>query len=101
MKKRHYALAASVSALLCAGSFAGTEYQQTSATSPVVCGVGWYFGLEGGGNIYQDFGDARFEEFNGNQIKFDTNDHIGFFSGIKFGYIFGTGTWRFGIEEDW
>ena len=88
-------------ALLTASSFAG-EYTAVTHTPPSSeCGVGWYVGFGGGANVYQDYGDPADIVVNGTTFQVDTNDHIGGFGGIKFGYVFGNGTWRFALEEDW
>src|SRR6478672_4607524 len=101
MKKSYFALVAALSVLLAVPVFAGEYTQTTTQAPPSACGTGWYFGLGGGVNLYQDFGDQRNVSVNGTQFELDTNDHVGGFGGIKFGYVFGTGTWRFGLEEDW
>jgi len=64
--------------------------------------LGWYFGLDGGANVYQDFGGEReLGVIDSNKFTADTNHHVGGFGGIKFGYVFGPGPIRFGLEEDY
>src|ERR1051325_4225530 len=91
-----------VIAILCASFctlFAGpaVEYKHPEPTS---CGTGWYLGLQGGANVFQDFGDDRERNARGTQVTVGVNDHIGGFGGIKVGYVFGDSDWRFGLEED-
>jgi opacity protein-like surface antigen len=94
-------LLAILNGFVIASSFAGPPEFRQEVAPPPACGTGWYFGLDGGVNVYQDFGDARSFDVGGTEVRIDTNDHIGGFGGIKFGYVFGSGTWRFGLEEDW
>jgi len=102
MKKTHVTLIAALSLVWSLPAFAGETYTQTTTTPPAGdCGVGWYFGFGGGINFYQDFGDRREEIVNGALVGLDTNDHIGGFGGVKFGYVFGNGSVRFALEEDW
>ena len=80
----------------------GADYKQVAATphTTAACGTGWYLGLQGGANVYQDFGGDREQTVNGVPVTVGVNDHIGGYGGIKLGYIFGEGEWRFGLEED-
>ena len=66
-----------------------------------IYGQGWYFGIDLGANIYQDRGDTRtFADGLGNTLTIDPTNDTGFFGGVKFGYVFGTGSVRFALEED-
>lgn len=80
-------------------SFAGDNTQVTQP--PPICGTGWYFGLGGGANVHQDYGDSKDRTINGDLFHLDTDNKVGGFGGIKFGYVFGSGAWRWGLEEDW
>ena len=74
-----------------------------SAPSPPVelFGTGWYGAIHLGANIYQDRGDVRFfSNALGDTLTIDPNNDTGFFGGIKIGYVFGTGSVRFALEED-
>ena len=83
-------------------AFAGPVEYKAPAPPPSSCGTGWYFGIGGGVNVFQDFGGERdLGTLNGSILTANTDDHLGGFGGIKFGYTFGQGTWRFGLEEDW
>lgn len=68
---------------------------------PEIYGAGWYGAIELGGNIWQDNGDTRtFTDVNGDSLVIEPNDDTGFFGGVKIGYVFGTGSVRFALEED-
>jgi opacity protein-like surface antigen len=98
--KRIYFTLIILNAFLGASAFAGDDFKQVAPAPPPVCGTGWYFALDGGANVYQDFGGDKHIGINGNDVAFGTHDHIGGFGGIKLGYVFGQGTWRWGLEED-
>ena len=74
-------------------------------------GLGFYGAIDMGANIYQDRGGTR--TFNGDNRINDPTDRdfqatlevnpkndVGFFGGIKLGYVFGTGVVRPTIEGD-
>ena len=68
---------------------------------PEIYGTGWYFGIDLGANIYQDRGDNRnFTDLNGDTLFLSPTNDTGFFGGVKLGYVFGTGSVRFALEED-
>src|SRR4029450_3792132 len=77
---------------------------------PELYGVGFYGAIDMGANVYQDRGGDR--TFTGERFR-DPNDpdfgltlevspknDVGFFGGIKLGYVFGTGVFRPTIEGD-
>ncbi|WP_086151584.1 outer membrane protein [Cellulosimicrobium sp. KWT-B] len=98
---RTYFVLTMTSVLLCVSAFGGSpEYKQVAPAPPPVCGVGWYFALDGGANLYQDFGGDRHLLIGGNDLTVGVKDHIGGFGGIKLGYVFGQGTIRWALEED-
>jgi opacity protein-like surface antigen len=101
MKQKYIALII-LSTLLCASAFAGgADYKQVvPSPAPPLCGVGWYFALDGGANVYQDFGGDKHFNVNGNDVVLGADNHVGGFGGIKLGYVFGQGTFRWGLEED-
>jgi len=103
MKKLYSALAL-VSSVLCVSSLAGPpDYKQVApAPPPPLWGLGWYFGLDGGANVYQDLGgEHQLGVLNGNTFTAEANHHVGGFGGVKFGYVFGQGPARWGLEEDY
>ena len=66
-----------------------------------VYGTGWYGAIELGANVWQDRGGLRsFSDVNGDTLTIDPNNDTGFFGGVKLGYVFGTGGFRFALEED-
>ena len=97
--KRNIALTI-LSGFLCASAMAGPP-PVVQAPAPSACGTGWYFGLQGGANVYQDFGSDENFTLGGVPLSVGVNNEIGGYGGIKFGYVFGTSEWRFALEEDW
>ena len=92
---------------------AGTEvYKQVAPPPPPpMYGLGFYGAIDMGANIYQDRGGTR--TFTGDNRINDITDRdfdatlevnpkndVGFFGGIKLGYVFGTGVVRPTIEGD-
>ena len=70
-------------------------------------GVGFYGAIDMGANVYQDRGgDRTFTQSDPNLLGFgDTleisrKNDVGFFGGIKLGYVFGTGVVRPTVEGD-
>ena len=98
--KRIYLVLAILGTLLSIPAFAGPPAPVVPVQSNA-CGTGWYFGLQGGANVAQDYGDDRSILFNGSTISLGNNDQVGGYGGIKFGYVFGQSDWRFALEEDW
>ena len=103
--KRLYCALSILNAAMLTSTLGGTPDYKQVAPAPAPqqpCGMGWYFGLDGGANVYQDFGGEReLGVIDGNKFTADTNHHVGGFGGIKFGYVFGPGPIRFGLEEDY
>jgi opacity protein-like surface antigen len=97
-----------LTALVAPSLRAGTEtYKQVAPPPPPLYGVGFYGAIDMGANVYQNRGgDQTFTQDNPNRIGFgDTLDvspknDVGFFGGIKLGYVFGTGVVRPTIEGD-
>src|SRR5262245_13917478 len=92
--KKFYSTLTIASSLLCLSSYAGNpDAKQVVSPPPTpVCGTGWYFGLDGGANVYQDLnGEHDFGVIDGNTVTSRTNHHVGGYGGIKFGYTFGQG----------
>ena len=82
-------------------------YKQVAQPSPELYGTGFYGAIDMGANVYQDRGGNRtFTQDNSNLLGFgDTleispKNDVGFFGGIKLGYVFGTGVVRPTAEGD-
>src|SRR5256714_10215676 len=97
------------SALLGSSLLAGPpDYKQAApAPPPPLYGVGFYGAIDMGANVYQNRGENRtFTQDNPNLLGFgdtltiDPKNDVGFFGGIKLGYVFGTGVVRPTIEGD-
>src|SRR6476619_4960000 len=89
--------------------FAGPpDYKQAAPPPPPPnYGVGFYGAIDAGANVYQDRGGTRtFTQDNPNLLGFgdtlqvDPKNDVGFFGGIKLGYVFGTGVVRPTVEGD-
>jgi opacity protein-like surface antigen len=104
--KRHILLTVASTAVLTAVSLAGeTTVSTGKSTVPPpaphpVYGTGFYAGIDGGINAYQDFGGTRRFSFDGNDVAVRPHQRIGGWGGLKLGYVFGTGTVRPAIEAD-
>ena len=113
MKKLSLLSAAVLIGLLAAPLQAGTEvYKQVAPPPPApeLYGLGFYGAIDAGANVYQNRGGDR--TFSGENIRdrFDPDfddtltvspkNDVGFFGGIKLGYVFGTGVFRPTIEGD-
>lgn len=73
--------------------------QQTA--TPEIFGTGFYMALDMGANVYQDRGGSRtFTNEFGDTLVIDPKNDVGFFGGIKAGWVFGTGVFRPAIEAD-
>src|SRR5882757_9064539 len=87
---------------------AGTEvYKQVAPPPPPMYGLGFYGAIDAGANVYQNRGDTRtFTQDNpnlpgfGDNLTVDPKNDVGFFGGIKLGYVFGTGVVRPTVEGD-
>ena len=91
-----------------ASSQAGPEvYKQVAPPPPPLYGLGFYGAIDAGANIFQDRGDDRVftdriagtEDF-GDTLTVNPKNDVGFFGGIKLGYVFGTGLVRPTVEGD-
>ena len=82
-----------------AGETMQTEYR--SQPPPEIFGTGFYGAVDIGGNVYQDRGGDRvFTNEFGDTLAISPKNDVGFFGGIKAGYVFGTGVFRPTIEGD-
>src|SRR5436189_4947803 len=113
MKKLSLLSTAILIGLLAAPLQAGTEvYKQVAPPPPApeLYGLGFYGAIDAGANVYQNRGGDR--TFSGENIRdrFDPDfddtlaispkNDVGFFGGIKLGYVFGTGVFRPTVEGD-
>jgi len=83
------------------------EYKQVAPPPPPLYGVGFYGGLDMGANLYQNRGEDRTftndnlnDPFFGSTLEVNPKNDVGFFGGLKAGYVFGTGIIRPTIEGD-
>ena len=87
---------------------AGTEvYKQVAPPPPPMYGLGFYGAIDAGANVYQNRGDTRtFSDNNpnspffGDSLEVNPKNDVGFFGGVKLGYVFGTGVVRPTVEGD-
>jgi opacity protein-like surface antigen len=107
--KKSYALTTLLVGLLTIPLQAGQEvYKQVAPPPPPpMYGLGFYGAIDMGANVYQDRGGTRtFTQDNPDRIGFgDTlevnpKNDVGFYGGIKLGYVFGTGVVRPTVEGD-
>jgi opacity protein-like surface antigen len=97
-----------LTALVAASLQAGTEtYKQVAPPPPPMYGLGFYGAIDMGANVYQNRGGNRtFTQDNpdligfGDTLTVDPKNDVGFFGGIKLGYVFGSGVVRPTIEGD-
>src|SRR5437773_6478476 len=89
-----------VTASLQAGE--AVAYKQVAPPPPPeLYGLGFYGAIDAGANVYQDRGGTKvFENEFGDTLEVDPKNDVGFFGGIKLGYVFGTGVFRPTIEGD-
>jgi opacity protein-like surface antigen len=88
-------------------------YKQVAPPPPPMYGLGFYGAIDMGANVYQNRGGNRTFSVDNDGDRFDNNpeffgstldvnpkNDVGFFGGIKLGYVFGTGVVRPTIEGD-
>jgi opacity protein-like surface antigen len=76
-------------------------YKQVAPPPPELYGTGFYGAIDMGANIFQDRGETRtFTGEFGDTLTVDPKNDVGFFGGIKLGYVFPTGVVRPTIEGD-
>jgi len=83
------------------------EYKQVAPPPPPLYGVGFYGAIDMGANIYQNRGgNETFTQDNpnlpgfGDTLTFNPKNDVGFFGGIKLGYVFLKGVVRPTLEGD-
>jgi opacity protein-like surface antigen len=87
---------------------AGEEvYKQVAPPPPPLWGTGFYGAIDMGANIYQNRGDTRTftddnpnSPFFGDSLTVDPKNDVGFFGGLKLGYVFLKGVVRPTFEGD-
>jgi opacity protein-like surface antigen len=107
MKKLLFSTVA-LTGLLAASLQAGQEvYKQVAPPPPPMYGLGFYGAIDAGANVFQNRGDDRtFTQDNpnlpgfGDNLEVNPKNDVGFFGGIKLGYVFGTGVVRPTVEGD-
>jgi len=109
MKKFSILSAAVLIGLLAAPLQAGTEtYKQVAPPPPPpMYGLGFYGAIDMGANVYQNRGGNRTftddnpnSPFFGDSLDVNPKNDVGFFGGIKLGYVWGTGVVRPTFEGD-
>src|SRR2546429_1378264 len=108
--KKSLLLTAIVVGFLTASLQAGepVAYKQVAPPPPPeLYGLGFYGAIDMGANLYQNRGgDRTFTQddpdrpFFGYSLEVDPKNDVGFFGGIKLGYVFGTGVVRPTLEGD-
>src|SRR5437867_5753208 len=110
LMKKSLLLTAIVVGFLTASLQAGpaVEYKQVAPPPPPeLYGLGFYGAIDMGANVYQNRGGDRTftddrvgtEDF-GDTLTVTPKNDVGFFGGIKLGYVFGTGVFRPTLEGD-
>ncbi len=79
--------------------------KEVAPIPPPLYGTGFYGAIDMGANVYQDRGGTRtfterFDDFTVDTLTIDPKNDVGFFGGIKLGYVFGTGVVRPTLEGD-
>ena len=106
--KKSYALTTLLVGLLTIPLQAGQEvYKQVAPPPPPMYGLGFYGAIDMGANVYQNRGGTRTfsdndpnSEFFGSTLDVDPKNDVGFFGGLKLGYVFGSGVVRPTVEGD-
>jgi opacity protein-like surface antigen len=111
--KKFSILASLLLGLVTASVQAGPQevYKQVAPPPPPpLYGVGFYGAIDMGANVFQDRGGDRtftgerftdrFDEDFGLTLEVSPKNDVGFYGGIKLGYVFGTGVVRPTIEGD-
>jgi opacity protein-like surface antigen len=82
-------------------------YKQVAPPPPPMYGLGFYGAIDAGANVFQNRGDTRTftddnpnSPFFGDSLEVNPKNDVGFFGGIKLGYVFGTGIVRPAVEGD-
>src|SRR5881394_4646793 len=100
-----------LTALVAPSLQAGTEtYKQVAPPPPPpMYGLGFYGAIDMGANVFQNRGDDKTFSANGplvsaedfgDTLTVSPKNDVGFYGGVKLGYVFGTGVVRPTIEGD-
>src|SRR5713101_7212682 len=108
LMRTSYLLTALLVGLFTISLQAGQEvYKQVAPPPPELYGLGFYGAIDMGANIYQNRGgDRTFTDDNpnspffGDTLEISPKNDVGFYGGVKLGYVFGTGVVRPTIEGD-
>src|SRR5437867_11291554 len=102
--KRFSLLTSVIFGFVTASVQAGTEtFKQVAPPPPPpeLYGLGFYGAIDAGANVYQDRGGTKvFSDEFGDTLTIDPKNDVGFFGGLKAGYVFGRGVFRPTIEGD-
>src|SRR6266700_4565159 len=102
--KRFSLLTSVIFGFVTASVQAGTEtFKQVAPPPPApeLYGLGFYGAIDMGANVYQDRGGTKvFSNEFGDTLEGDPKNDVGFFGGVKLGYVFLTGVFRPTIEGD-
>jgi len=101
--KKFSILASLLFGFVAASLQAGSEvYKQVAPPPPPeLYGLGFYGAIDMGANVFQDRGGTRtFTGDFGDTLTVDPKNDVGFFGGVKLGYVFLTGVVRPTIEGD-
>src|SRR5215471_15997320 len=108
MKKLLFSTVA-LTGLLAASLRAGPAetYKQVAPPPPPMYGTGFYGAIDMGANVYQNRGgDQTFTQDNaslpgfGDTLDVSPKNDVGFFGGVKLGWVFGRGVFRPTLEGD-
>src|SRR5664279_3056695 len=102
MKKSFLLLSPVVMAFFLAAPVQAGDYKTVAAPAPAqVYEAGFYGAVDLGANVFQDRGGTQvFANQFGDTLTVDPKNDVGFFGGIKAGYVFGTGVFRPVVEGD-
>ena len=107
MKKLSLLSLASVGFFIISAQAGQEVYKQVAPPPPPMYGLGFYGAIDAGANVYQNRGGDRTftddnpnSQFFGSTLEVSPKNDVGFFGGIKLGYVFGTGVIRPTIEGD-
>jgi opacity protein-like surface antigen len=97
------AILASVTVPVRAGE--SVAYKRVVPPPTELYGTGFYGAIDLGSNLFQNHGDTttfteRPDRFTTDIVKIHPDNDVGFFGGIKLGYVFGTGVIRPTVEGD-
>ncbi|PYK05672.1 MAG: hypothetical protein DME66_06600 [Verrucomicrobia bacterium] len=102
--KRFFVLTSIIFGFVTASVQAGEAFsykQVAPPPPPELYGLGFYGAIDAGANVYQDRGGTKvFSNEFGDTLTVDPKNDVGFFGGVKLGYVFTSGVFRPTIEGD-